>query len=334
METINKSMRIEELLEMLEGGLLIREAYQRTPSHDAKKALEIIDSIKAGRFSGTLTLAEIGDSGSLAILDGSSRLQDLSDYVNNRIFKTESVLEKSVNGDGDTVTVKKKVNRSFQNMEEVEKNAFLNYSFPCVILKNTTTEERVKAFLNVNSSVALSTIQKNKGNAPQVVVDMVEIFVNSNVIKHVFTERLIQKDEPTAWVYTFLSNIIGEYSASNKALVSAVNGADLSEIDVDRFSALLSKFDGVEASMNKYCLMSHVVNLYQSKVDVNTLPIFDNRAIFDIVTAGANSEKQNNSRLDKSAQLLNKLLGYSIKTLKPVKVADAVKEVSLEDIAK
>lgn len=334
MET-TKSFKVSELLEMLKDGSLIREGYQRTPSHDSKKALEIIDSIKNGRYSGVLTLAEIGESGVLAILDGSSRLKDIEDYVNNKIFKVEPVTEKEVNSNGDVVTVKKKVSRNFENMDDVEKNAFLNYTFNCIILQRTSMEERVKAFVNVNSSVALSNIQKSKGNAPSVVLELVEAFTSSKIVNRVFTARLIQKDEPTAFIYTLLGNVLGVYSSSNKAMVNNVNkSAELESVDVDRLKALFNKFDEVDCSTPKYCLLSHLVNLYESRIDVEALPSFDNRVIYEVATQGANSAEQNEKRLDKSTQALNKFLGYSIKTLKPVKVADALQEATLEQVAK
>ena len=328
----NKSYKIRELLEMLENGGIIRENFQRTPSHDDKKALEIISSIQNKSYSGIITLAEIGNSGKLSILDGSSRLQDIQNFVNNTIFRTETIT--TTENDGNTTkTIKTKVQRNFQSLTDMEKNSFLDYEFPCIILENTSIDDRVKAFVNVNSSVALSSIQKNKGNISSKLLEVVEIISRSKIINHIFTKRLLQKDEATAFSYILIANIYDCYVATNSKLVDAVNKIDLSEFDLVRLENCLTLFDEIEIDVNKYCILSHLVNLYNSPVEVEKLPLFDNRVVFPVVSAGANSVPANENRLNKSAQLLNKIIGVSVKTGKPVKKGDIAEVVSLEDIA-
>ena len=328
----NQNYTIRELLEMLENGGLIRENFQRTPSHDDKKALEIIGSITSGRYSGILTLAEIGNSGKLSILDGSSRLQDIQNFVNNSLYKTDTIT--TTESDGNTTkTIKSKVKMDFQSLTEMEKNTFLDYEFPCIILENTTIEDRVKAFVNVNSSVALSSIQKNKGNISSKLLEIVEIVGSSKIVNHIFTKRLLQKDEATAFTYVLLANVYGCYVATNAKLVDAVNKLDLTDFNLIRLENVLSLFDDIEIDVNKYCILSHIVNLYNSCIDVEGLENFDNRVVYPVVSAGANSVPANDNRLTKSVQILNKVLGVSVKTGKPVKKADSVEVVSLEDIA-
>lgn len=328
----NKSYSIRELLEMMEKNVLIRENFQRTPSHDDKKALEIISSIQNKSYSGIITLAEIGETGKLSILDGSSRLQDIQNFVNNTIFRTETIT--TTENDGNTTkTIKAKVQRNFQSLTDMEKNSFLEYKFPCIILENTSIDDRVKAFVNVNSSVALSSIQKNKGNINSKMLEIVEKITNSNIINHIFSKRLLQKDEATAFSYTLIANIYDSYVATNSKLTENVNKLDLTNFDIIRLENCLSLFDEIEIDVNKYCILSHLVNLYNSPLKVEELENFDNRVIFPVVSAGANSVPANENRLAKSVQILNKILGISVKNGKPCKKADAVEIVSLEDIA-
>lgn len=328
----NQNYSIRELLEMLEKNVLIRENFQRTPSHDDKKALEIIGSILNNSYSGILTLAEVGNSGKLSILDGSSRLQDITNFVNNNIFKTETITSNEKDGNV-TKFVKAKVNKDFQSLTDMEKNAFLNYTFPCIILENTTIDDRVKAFVNVNNSTALSSIQKNKGNINSKMLEVVEKITNSKIINHIFSKRLLQKDEATSFTYNLIANIYDCYIATNSKLTENVNKLDLENFDIIRLENCLSLFDDIEIDVNKYCILSHLVNLYNSPLKVEELENFDNRVVFPVVSAGANSVPANENRLAKSVQILNKILGISVKNGKPCKKADVAEVVSLEDIA-
>ena len=66
--------------------------------------------------------------------------------------------------------------------------------------------------------------------------------------------------------------------------------------------------------MNKYVLISHFANLYNSVVDLSKIEKFDNNIIFKVDTAGANSQPKNDERLSDSKKLLDKLLKIDIKT--------------------
>ena len=72
-----ENLKIEELMEMLKKGELIRGSYQRTPSHDLKKAREIIGDILKNKFAGALTFSKNPENGIVEIIDGSSRLADI-----------------------------------------------------------------------------------------------------------------------------------------------------------------------------------------------------------------------------------------------------------------
>ena len=328
----NQKITVGEILEGVKSGEIIRETFQRTPSHDTKKALEILNNIRCGRYAGGLTFAEIAENGKMSIIDGSSRIKDLENFVADAVFDTETKTEKEET-DAGTKTIKTKVNRTFSNMSEVEKHAFMSYSFPLVVLENTTLAERVDAFVNVNSSVALSSIQKNKGVISDKLNEIIQVTLDAPIIQRVFTKRQVQKDEVVAWVYVVLANIYDKYTATNKKLVEAVNGLDLSEFDLTKYTNALFLFDDIEIEINKYCLASHIVNLYNSVVEIEGFEKFDNRIVFSVVTSGANSVPANEGRLSKSMQLLNKILGVSVKTGKPTKKAEAVEVVSLEEIA-
>lgn len=328
MET--KNLKVGELLEMVKSGKLVREGYQRTPSHTAKKALEIVESLKSGKYCGILTFSKI-DEDKFAILDGSSRLQDLEDYVNGKIFTTSTKTDTIEEGDT-TKVIKCKVNNTFSSLSDMEKNNFLQYSFPVVILENNGISERAETFVNVNDGVTLSNFQKTKGNISEVIVEMENILKSSNIIHHIFSDRLIQKDEVSALCFQILANVYECYNATTKKLVENVNKLDLTEFDLVKFRTILDKFDGVEVTVSKYVIASHIVNLYQSSLNIEELPVFDNRILFDVQTQGANSTPANEKRLEKSVQVLNKFLGISVKTGKPCKKATA-EVVSLEDIA-
>jgi len=334
MKTTNKVFTINELNEMMKKGELIRESMQRTPSHDTKKALEIVDSILSNRFAGIITLATIEKNNKkvYSILDGSSRLKDIQDYINGNIFFTITTTTEETTENG-TKTIKSKINKTFNNMLEKEKEEFLNYKFNCIILEDATDEERQKAFININSSVALSNIQKTKGLVNDNLQQIFDIFTNSKIVNNIFTARQIQKDEIIMLSYTTLANIFDCYTASNKKLVQEVNKIDLSNFNLERLKQCLQLFDNIEIKINKYVVISHIANLYNSSInDLLQNGLFDNNVIFATNTAGANSTPENDKRLLASIKALNNFYNINIKTGKPTKKAEAIDINNNDDI--
>lgn len=298
---------VKELLEGLKGGLLIREGLQRTPSHDTKKSNEIISSIFAGRYCGALHFATIKDNEKvLSILDGSSRLQDLQDFTNN----VEGVyLKKSVY---DTEEEKEKIEKiAFKDLSEEEKRAFMGYKFPCVILSNV---DNATTFVNLNSSTSLNMIQKCKGNLGEEFTNIIDMFKNSKIVNNCLSARQLQKDELILVVFQILSNIYGVYSATNKKLVANVKETNLLNFNIERMQGILTKFDNVSCDINKYCLISLISVLYNSPLNLEQIPNFDNNIVFKVETQGANSKPANDKRINKACKILNDTLGVSVKT--------------------
>lgn len=336
MKTVNTTKTIDELLKMMKNDELVRETMQRTPSHDEKKALEIIDSILSNRYCGIITLAELEKNGKkvYSILDGSSRLQDIENYFNNSIWFTITEIETIATENG-TKTIKSKTNKNFNSLNEKEKNQFLSFAFPCIVLQNATDEERQSAFININSSVALSNIQKNKGLVSDKMQAIIDVLSNSKVINNCFTKRQIQKDEIVSFAFTMLSNIYDCYSSSNKTLTNNVKDIDLSEFDLNKLETISSLFDEIEIQVNKYVLISHFSNLYNSCIDLSKVAKFDNNIIYKVDTAGANSTPKNDERLSDSKKLLDKLLKVDIITGKEKRQkSEAISLDNLHDIAK
>lgn len=91
------------------------------------------------------------------ILDGKQRLTTIFAFINNE-FVLHSALE-DVEIDGETYEI---AGLSFEELEDVCKEKILQYRFSVQALENYTFEEAEKLFFNINSGVALSTIQKSK----------------------------------------------------------------------------------------------------------------------------------------------------------------------------
>ena len=305
METKIEKRSIENLMKGLEGGLIIREGLQRTPSHDSKKAIDILTSIYQNKYSGVLHFGVI-DKDTLSILDGSSRLQDIQNLIEG--VEGVAIKKEVFNSEKQCLET---IKTPWKLLKEDEKKAFLNYEFPCVILSGVNNSE---TFVNLNSSTSLSAIQKNKGNLSEGVLNVIELFNNSAIIKNCLSDRQRQKDETIIVAFQFLSNVYGVYSASNKKLVDNVKATELLNFNFDRLEGLLNKFNNIDIDINKYCLVSLLSVLYNSPLELNNIPMFDNNIVFKIDTAGANSAPANESRLLKASKKLNNVLGVSVKT--------------------
>jgi len=302
LKTENRS--IKELLEGLKNQTLIREGLQRTPSHDEKKASEILTSIYQKKYSGCLHFSMM-ENDTLSILDGSSRLQDIENFVNNsgNVFIKKLVM--------DTEKEKEVLQKvKFSELTETEKNDFLNYAFPCIILEGVNNSE---TFVSLNNSTALSNIQKVKGNLPEDFTNIIETLKNSKIMTNTLSNRQIQKDEVVIIAFQILSNIYGCYTATNKKLVENVKNTNLLNFDIERFKGIIEKFDNIDVDVNKYTLISLISVLYNSPLSVDDMPVFDNNVIFKVETAGANSTPENEKRLAKAVKKLNDIIGVSVK---------------------
>ena len=294
-----ENMKIEKLLEMLGKGELVRGSYQRTPSHDLKKSREIVGDILKGKFAGALTFSRNSDNGICEIIDGSSRLADVQNYVGGKFGIISQYLDE--NGK----LCKREI--FFQELEDEEKNNFLNYGFPILEVEWAS---RLEMFVKLNSSTTLSVIQKNKGNLNSCFSECLEEFKKSHVCAACLTDRQLQKDEDVAIIAQIIANVNGCYSSSNSKLMENIRDKS---VDVDTFKSILNKMEGLE-DISKYHFISVVSALMTPdgkgrRVDISSIDEIDNRYLnFKIDTAGANSAEKNTERIKKARSVINKIL--------------------------
>lgn len=91
------------------------------------------------------------------VCDGLQRLSTIFAFINGD-FRLHSATE-DVEIDGETYEI---AGQSFEELDDVCKEKILQYRFSVQALENYTMEEAEKLFFNINSGVALSTIQKSK----------------------------------------------------------------------------------------------------------------------------------------------------------------------------
>ena len=294
-----ENFKIQKMLEMLENGELVRGSYQRTPSHDLKKSREIIGDILKGKFAGALTFSKNPENGIIEIIDGSSRLADIENYVKGNFGILIQYLDEN------SKLCKKEI--FFQELEEEERNSFLNYEFPIL---EVDWASRLEMFVKLNSATTLSVVQKNKGNVNSCFSECLEEFKKSHVCSVCLTDRQLQKDEDVAIIAQIIANINNCYSSSNSKLMENIRDK---RIDVDIFKSILQKMEGIE-DISKYHLISVVSALMTPdgkgrKVDLEALEEIDSRYLnFKIDTAGANSAEKNTERIKKARSVINKLL--------------------------
>ena len=294
-----KFLKISELLEMLEKGELVRGTYQRTPSHDLKKSREIVGDILKNKFTGPLTFSKNPENEICEIIDGSSRLADVQNYVGGKFGILSQYLDEN------SKLCKKET--FFQELEEEEKNNFLNYEFPILSVEWAS---RLEMFVKLNSATTLSVVQKNKGNLNSCFSECLEEFKKSHICSVCLTDRQLQKDEDVAIIAQIIANVNNCYSSSNSKLMENIRNKT---IDVDTFKSILNKMKGLE-DISKYHFISVVSALMTPdgkgrRVDLEALDEIDNRYLnFKIDTAGANSAEKNTERIKKARSVINKLL--------------------------
>lgn len=294
-----ENLKIEKMLEMMENGELVRGTYQRTPSHDLKKSREIIGDILKNKFAGALTFSTNPENGIVEIIDGSSRLADIENYFGGKFGIVSQYLDEN------SKLCKKEI--FFQELEEEEKNSFLNYEFPIL---SVDWNSRLEMFVKLNSATTLSVIQKNKGNLNDCFAQCLEEFKKSHVCSVCLTDRQLQKDEDVAIIAQIIANVNGCYSSSNSKLMENIRDKT---IDIDTFKSILQKMEGLE-DISKYHLISVVSALMTAdgkgrRVDISSIDEIDSRYLnFKIDTAGANSAEKNTERIKKARSVINKLL--------------------------
>lgn len=294
-----EKMKIEKMLEMLGNGELIRGTYQRTPSHDLKKSREIIGDILKNKFAGALTFSTNPENGIIEIIDGSSRLADIENYFSGKFGIITQYLDEN------SKLCKKEI--YYQELEEEEKNSFLNYEFPIL---EVDWSLRLEMFVKLNSATTLSLVQKNKGNLNECFAQCLEAFKHSHICSVCLTERQLQKDEDVSIIAQIIANVNNCYSSSNSKLMENIRDKN---IDIDTFKSILQKMKGIE-DISKYHFISLVSALMTPdgkgrKVDLSALEEIDSRYLnFKIDTAGANSAEKNTERIKKARSVINKLL--------------------------
>ncbi len=256
MKTTTNTASIKNIMDGITLKQYIRESYQRTPSHTKSVSQGIIETILSGGYIGIFTLAQIDDTTVNAIIDGSSRLEDISNFISN-ILPVSRII------DG------KKKDMYFKDLDETQKNNFLEYGLNMVQLLNTTIEEREEYFIKLNNSTAMSNIQKNKGITTSTFNDICNVFAHSEVYKNCFTDTQKRKDEHLTVVSNIIANINDCYTSSNKDLIRIVQDES---IDLVVFEKVLGMLDNV-TKCNKYILIAIICTLYFFSMD-NSIEYF------------------------------------------------------------
>lgn len=118
---------------------------------------------------------------SYQILDGLQRLTTLFKFIDNEYALHSATPEVEIDG-----TIYDLAGLKFEDMSEECKNTILNYRFSVQCLENYTYEEAEKLFFNINSGVALSTIQKSKAKMGTELIS----FLNELLAMNFFTQGI------------------------------------------------------------------------------------------------------------------------------------------------
>lgn len=332
METM-KSYKVSELLEMLESGNLVREMYQRTPSHDKKFGQGIIKSLLNGQDINIITLAQT-EVGKLAILDGSSRLQDIQNFINGDLTLTETATEIYTNSKGETLEKSTKIERTFTELSETVKSQFMETTVLCRIIEGLDINGRFDKFLQLNNSTSLSNVQKSKGLSSELLESLNEYLLCKPFINKVFTSRNIQKDEVYGLSVLILANIGNVYNASYVKMLDNVKKLTNDDIDIDRIKEIVDTInqafndETITVSVNKYNLV-HLINALYSNYDNLKNIVVDNNLFPNIATTGANSSVKNDERQKAVDKALNKQLKGIKKT-----PAKEIEEIDIDELVK
>ena len=335
MQKILMKKSIKELLDDVKNQNLIREVYQRTPSHSESFATDIIQSIKNDNDAMILHIAKT-EQGKNAILDGSSRLADIQNYVENKIGLAKNVVNTYTDKNGNTIEKSEKVKKFFKDLTETEKNEFLSTKIDFVLYEGLNTiQERYKYFLKLNNSTALSTCQKSKGLSSDLLENINNKLNGYNFIKHFATDRAIQKDEIYSVSVLILANIADCYNSSYAITLDKCKELTEEEFNFDRFSTVCDLIENaynneeLTVKANKYNYIHLIVNLYGLEDNQLLTLNIDNNLLPDIDTKGANSKTKNDDRNKLLLKCIKKQLKNKVAT---VPTTTKTEEVELSDI--
>ena len=331
---------VKELCKMVEDGKLIREAYQRTPSHTETFASDVINSLINDEDIGNITLSYIDDKKEvMAILDGSSRLTDICRYIDNQIGYEKEVIEVFTSTSGETIEKSKKTKIKFDKLTEQQQKKLLNTGINCQIYDMKDINDRFKKFLKLNNYVPLSNIQKQKGLSSDLLELLNDTLHNSTVSSVILTNRAIQKDELYSTAVCILANIGNCYSGSNIKMLSDVKELTSEDVNINKVIDIINMVDKsineerLTCTFNKYNLIHLVASLY--RVDDVLLPdiSIDNNIVPNIETKGANSKAKNEERCKKQDKQVKKAVSLALERVKanaiPVAPTEEVKELDL-----
>ena len=273
------TMTTKELLKGIKEESIVRGAYQRTPSHTPTQARPIIESMLASKYCGTITLYERMD-GIKAIIDGSSRLKDCE---NSPTFEFDKV-----------------------KLSPAQLDKISSFMWDVVVLNEEDVTSEEKAFVALNSSVALSGIQKNKGTQSDNFNELVDILRNSDICKNPknLSARQIQKDELVSIASQFVANVSDVWTATNSKLMDAIRGKD---VDLERVKKALYTIRNCDTA-SKYGIISMLTVLYNNADDYSSDTDFGNELSFNIETSGANSAPRNEQRIKDTVVKFRKAL--------------------------
>ena len=315
MEKILMKKSVKEIIDSVNKGEYIREVYQRTPSHTKNFALDIINSLVNNGNINLIHLAEMESEGKFAIIDGSSRINDVMEFIGNNIGIPTTAVEVYTNGKGGTMEKIVKSEKMFNDFSKDEQAKILNTKLDVIIYKGLEDiNARYSLFLQLNNSTALSNCQKSKGLSSELLEDITNKLSNYNIIKSFVSARNIQKDELYAISVLLLGLISSNYSSSYATMLNNVKQLTNEDIDKNKIYSLLDileqAFDNedITVNINKYNICYLLNELYYMESDALNSLYIDNNLFPTIETMGANSGKKHEERQKLVAKVLKKAL--------------------------
>lgn len=268
---------------------------QRTPSHTANKAMEIIDSALQGIPCGVITLGLNTEDNTISTINGSSRIDDFIRFYLNEIGKKES---------------------QFKDLPKEVATKFLAHKLSIDWLQGTE-KELIRDFKNLNNDIALTGGQKAFTNLVGTgAIDTVCMLNQHTVFAKMFSARQLQKQEQNNCLFLILANILDCYNAKIDKVTSELASKDLSTIDIEKLVYIFDKIESADVELTKFKFihlahLMYVGDCWKSKslhhkFDVDAI---DDTAIavaigVNYATSGTNSNDMNIDRIAKMAKKL------------------------------
>lgn len=196
-------------------------------------------------------------------LDGKQRLTSLFEFMNDEYALNGVTPEVEVEG-----TVYDLAGLKFSDLSEECKDAIKNYRFSVQNLENYTLDEAESLFFNINSGVALSTVQKSKSKMG---TELISFF--NEILKGSFFTQAInitdaqarREDDLLLLLQSalLLRNKYYDYSYKNISAATCLNFAEAirgkyNEEEYDKLKEIFEYLDEVFPTRNKFLRKNNV----------------------------------------------------------------------------